>query len=105
MVSLPEVRLVLEHRLGNRGRIFPVRPLGPTLPEIDTIPQPIRSERAVGENETITAVGERSRVVVGSREHHHVVALALSKEEIVGGLIARTRQLIRIDTGNPVNKM
>jgi hypothetical protein len=89
MVSLPEELLVLELRLGNGRRVFPIPPVGPVLSEVDTVPQLLGSERAMSEDEIIAALGERGRVVVGVREDHGIVLLALSEEEMVGSLIAQ----------------
>ena len=59
MVILPEEPPVLECRLGNASGIFPILPLGPVLPEVDTVPQLLSSERAVSEDEIVTALDER----------------------------------------------
>jgi len=91
MVSFPEELLVLERRLQDGRGVFPIRPVRPVLPEVDAVPQLLGSERAVGEHEIIAALGERGRVVVRVREHHNVVLLALSEEEVVGSLIVQAR--------------
>ena len=90
MVSFPEELIVLERRLRNGCCVFPICPIRPILPEVYTVPQLLGSERAVGEHEIITVLGERGRVVIRVREHHDVV-LALSEEEMVGSLIAQAR--------------
>ena len=46
----------------------------------------------MGEHDIVAALCKRGSVVVGFREHHDVVSLALSKEEEVGSLIAQSRQ-------------
>jgi len=91
VVSFPEELLVLERRLRNGRGVFPIYPIRPVLPEVDTVPQLLGSERAVGEHKIITALGECGRVVVRVREHHNVALLALSEEEMVGSLIAQAR--------------
>ena len=45
----------------------------------------------VGEYKIIAALNEHGRVVVRVQEHHDVVLLALSEEEMVGSLIAQVR--------------
>ena len=45
----------------------------------------------VGEYEIIAALDEHGRVVVRVQEHHDVVLLALSEEEMVGSLITQAR--------------
>jgi len=100
MVSFPKDLLVLERQLRNGRGVFPICPVRPVLPEVDTVPQLLDSERAVAEHEIITALGERGRVVVRVREHHNVVLLALSQEEMVGSLTTQARWLVRIGTGN-----
>ena len=85
VVTLPEELLVLE------------LPLGPVLPEVDTVPQLLRSEHAVSEDEIVTALDERGLVVVGVWEDHDIVLLALSKEEMVGSLVVQTGRSIRFD--------
>ena len=89
VVSFPEELLVLERRLRNGRGVFPICPVRSVLPEVDTVPQLLGSERAVGEHEIIAALGERGRVVVRVREHHNVVLLALSEEVVVCSLIAQ----------------
>ena len=91
MVSFPEERIVLERRLQDGRGAFPIYPICPVLSEVDTVPQLLGSERAVGEHEIIAALGERSRVVVGIREYHVIVLLALLEEKMVGSLIAQAR--------------
>ena len=91
VVSFPEELLVLERRLRNGRTVFPIYPVRPVLPEVDTVPQLLSSERVVGEHEIIAALGERGRVVVRVREHHNVVLLALSEEVVAGSLIAQAR--------------
>ena len=95
MVSLPEKCLVLERRLRNGRGVFPIHPIRPVPSEVDTIPQFLGPERVVSEHEIVTALGECSRVVVGVLEHHNIVLLALSKEEMVGSLITQTQRLVR----------
>jgi len=89
MVTHPEELLVLERRLGNGCGIFPIPPLGPVLPKVDAVPQLLGSERTVSEDEIVTALSERGLVIVGIREDHDVVLLALSKEEMIGNLIVQ----------------
>jgi len=89
MVPFPEELLVLELRLGNGGSIFPILPFGPVLSEVDAVPQLLGSKCTVSKDEIITTFGERGRVVVRIWEDHDVVLLALSKEEVVGSLIAQ----------------
>ena len=91
MVSLPEELLVLERRLGNGGSIFPIHPVRPVLSKVNAVPQLLSTERAVSEHKVVTALDERGRVVVGVREHHNIVLLALSKEKMVGSLIAQAQ--------------
>jgi len=57
-------------------------------------------ELTVHDDVVITALGERGRVVVRVREHHNVVLLALSQEEMVSSLITQARWLVRIGIGN-----
>ena len=89
MVSLPEVLLILELRQGDGGVILPSPPRRPVLSEVETVPQHFGSERFVIKDEIVTALGERTCVVVGIREDHDVICLALSKEKVVDCLIKR----------------
>ena len=92
VVSFPEELLVLECRLWNSCGILPIRPIRPVLSEVDAIPDLLGSERVVGEHEIVATLCKRGSVVVGFREHHDVVALALTNEEVIGSLIAQARQ-------------
>ena len=91
VVSLPEERLVLEQRLRDGSGVFPILPLGPGLSEVDAVPQLFGSKRVVGKDEIITGIGNGGRVVVGIREDHDIVRLALPDEEMVGSLVAQTQ--------------
>ena len=62
-------------------------PLGLALSEVSAIPQLLSSERIVGKDETIFSIGEC--VVVRIGEDYDIVRLALSKEVVVGSLIAQ----------------
>ena len=90
MVSLPEARLVLERRLGmlvvssqslHSDQLCAI--------DVNAIPQLLSSERIVGKGEIISPIVERGRVVVGFREDHDIVRLALSKEDVIGSLTAQ----------------
>ena len=87
MVPLPEVLLILELRQGDGGVILPSPPRRPVLSEIETVPQHFSSKHFVIEDKIVTALGERTCVVVGIREDHDVICLALSKEKVVNCLI------------------
>ena len=89
MVPLPEVLLILELRQGDGGVILPSPPRRPVLSEVETVPQHLGSRRFVIEDEIVTALGERTCVVVGIREDHDVICLALPKEKVVDCLIKR----------------
>ena len=91
MVSFLRELLVLERQLWNGRGVFPICPVRPVLPEVDTVPQLLSSECAVAEQEITTALGEHGRVIVRVREHHNVVLLALSQEEMAGSLIAQAQ--------------
>ena len=91
MVPLPEVLLILERRQGDGGVILPSPPRRPVHSEVETVPQHLGSERFVIEDEIVTALGERTCVVVGIREDHDIICLALSKEEVVDRLIKREK--------------
>lgn len=97
VVSLPEEELLVhERRLGNGRSIFPILPIGPVLSKVDAVPQLLGTQGIVSEHEAITALGERGGVVFGIGEHHDIVLLALSNEEMVGSLIAQARRLAGI---------
>jgi len=57
MLPLPKVILVLEQRLGDRRGIFPVLPLRPVLAEVPTVPEHVRAECGVGEDQVVTLFG------------------------------------------------
>ena len=88
MIPLPEEFLVPERRLGDASGIFTIPPLGPVPSEMSTVPQLLNSKRIANKDEIISAVGDRSRVVVGIQEDHDIVRLTLLRE-VVGGLIAK----------------
>lgn len=96
MIPLPEELLVPEHRLED---IFTIPPLGPVLSEMNTVSQLLSSKRITSKDEIISAIGERSHVVVGIQEDHDIVRLTLSKK-VVGSLIAKAQWLVRIHTRN-----
>jgi len=80
MITLPGKLLVLEHRLGDGSGGFPIPPFGPVLHEVDTAPQLLGAECAVSEDEIITALDERGRVTVGSREDRDIIILLALSE-------------------------
>ena len=91
VVSFPEELLVLEHRLWNSCSILPIHLIRPVLSEVDAIPDLLGSKRVVGEHKIVAALCKHGSVIVGFREHHDAVSLALSKE-VVGCLIAQAHQ-------------
>ena len=56
MLTLPEVILGLEQRLGNGRLVLPVLPTRPVLAEIPAVPEHVRAKGGVGKNEIVTVL-------------------------------------------------
>jgi len=104
MIPLLEECLVVEVRLGDGSRVFPISPRSPILYEIDAIPQLLSPERAVSKDEIVAALGQHRRVIVGVREDHSVVSFGLP-EKVVGRLITQTQKLVKIEPETPLQEM
>ena len=56
MLTLPEVILSLEQRLGNCRSVLPVFPTRPVLAEIPAVPEHVRAKGGVSKNKIVTVL-------------------------------------------------